>query len=318
MNSIKTWRRAALAAYVLAGAGLASGGYAFASVQANVNAIAAAQKRLDDDAWSKHQAQAQANTARSAAGDGVELDGRPYLAAVDWSTVADQVMPSVVMVAVIERPKGDGSRNRAWLVPGVQTNLATELLTRYRAWQHEWAKADQEREWVTLGAGFLVGDGRTVLTAAHVLADMEGVRVKLASGEWRSARIEHIDPTGDVAALLIDGQSGQPVRVAPALPRQGQAIAAIGSPKGLDFSMSVGIVSRHGQSGGFIGTAGMLQIDAPIAGGNSGGVVVNSRGEAVGLVSYSAGPFTQAVPIGRALAVAKAKRTTTQPNFERK
>ena len=35
----------------------------------------------------------------------------------------------------------------------------TELLTRYRAWQHEWAKADHEREWVTLGAGFLVGDG---------------------------------------------------------------------------------------------------------------------------------------------------------------
>ena len=213
-------------------------------------------------------------------------------------------MPSVVMVAVIERAKGDGSRNRAWLVPGVQTNLATELLTRYRAWQHEWAKADQEREWVTLGAGFLVGDGRTALTAAHVLAGIEGVRVKLASGEWRSARVARIDHVRDVAALLIDGEPGQPVRVAPALPRQGQAIAAIGSPKGLDFSMSAGIVSRHGQVGGLIGAAGMLQIDAPIAGGNSGGVVVNGRGEAVGLVSHSAGPFTQAVPIGRALAVA--------------
>jgi hypothetical protein len=64
--------------------------------------------------------------------------------------------------------------------------------------------------------------------------------------------------------------------------------------------MSAGIVSRHGQVGGLIGAAGMLQIDAPIAGGNSGGVVVNGRGEAVGLVSHSAGPFTQAVPIGRA------------------
>jgi len=130
---LKTWRRAALAAYVLAGAGLASGGYALATTQANVNAIAAAQQRLDDDAWSKHQAQAKADTARSAAGDGVKLDARPYLAAVDWAAVADQVMPSVVMVAVIERAKGDGSRNRAWLVPGVQTNLATAWLNRYRA-----------------------------------------------------------------------------------------------------------------------------------------------------------------------------------------
>ena len=100
MNSVKTWRRAALAAYVLAGAGLASGGYALASVQANVNAIAAAQKRLDDDAWSKHQAQAQADTARRAAGDGVELDARPYPAAVDWAAVAGQVMPSALLQIV--------------------------------------------------------------------------------------------------------------------------------------------------------------------------------------------------------------------------
>ena len=304
MSSVESWRRAALAAYVLAGAALASGGYALATTQANVNAIAAAQQRLSDDGWSQHQAQATADSARSAAGEGVELDARPYPAAADWAAVAGQVMPSVVMVAVIERAKGDGSRNRAWLVPGVQTNLATELLTRYRAWQHEWAKADQEREWVTRGAGFLVGDGRTALTAAHVLAGRDGVRVKLASGEWRSARVARIDQVRDVAALMIDGEPGQPVRVAPALPRQGQAIAAIGSPKGLDFSMSAGIVSRYGQVGGLIGAAGMLQIDAPIAGGNSGGVVVNGRGEAVGLVSHSAGPFTQAVPIGRALAVA--------------
>jgi S1-C subfamily serine protease len=305
MNSVKTWRRAALAAYVLAGAGLASGGYALASVQANVNAIAAAQKRLDDDEWSKHQAHAKTDSGRSAAGEGVELDAPPYPAAVDWSAVAGQVMPSVVMVAVIERAKGDGSRNRAWLVPGVQTNLATELLTRYRAWQHEWAKADQEREWVTRGAGFLVGDGRTALTAAHVLAGRDGVRVKLASGEWRSARGARIDQVRDVAALMIDGEPGQPVRVAPALPRQGQAIAAIGSPNGLDFSMSAGIAGRHGQVGGLMGEAPMLQIAAPIIGGNSsGGPVFNGRGEAVGLVSNGTGPFNQAVPIGRALAVA--------------
>mgnify|MGYP000991727383 CR=1 FL=1 len=59
MGSVESWRRAALAAYVLAGAGLASGGYALATTQANVNAIAAAQKRLDDDEWSKHQAHAK-------------------------------------------------------------------------------------------------------------------------------------------------------------------------------------------------------------------------------------------------------------------
>ena len=67
MSSVESWRRAALAAYVLAGAALASGGYALATTQANVNAIAAAQKRLDDDEWSKHQAHAKTDSARSAA-----------------------------------------------------------------------------------------------------------------------------------------------------------------------------------------------------------------------------------------------------------
>ena len=114
MNSVKTWRRAALAAYILAGAGLASGGYALASVQANVNAIAAAQQRLSDDGWSQHQAQTTSDSARSAAGEGVELDARPYPAAADWAAVVGQVMPSVVMVAVIERAKGDGSRKPTW------------------------------------------------------------------------------------------------------------------------------------------------------------------------------------------------------------
>lgn len=79
MSSVESWRRAALAAYVLAGAALASGGYALATTQANVNAIAAAQQRLSDDGWSQHQAQATADSARSAAGEGVALDARPTL-----------------------------------------------------------------------------------------------------------------------------------------------------------------------------------------------------------------------------------------------
>ena len=172
----------------------------------------------------------------------------------------------------------------AWLANHDDANLV--IVCAYA----KMSRRDEAKNVTTLGGDSRVGQvlGREAaglaLSEAMAVAGKEGAVV--------------------TAALLIDGEPGQPVRVAPALPRQGQAIAAIGSPKGLDFSMSAGIVSRHGQVGGLIGAAGMLQIDAPIAGGNSGGVVVNGRGEAVGLVSHSAGPFTQAVPIGRALAVA--------------
>ncbi len=304
MSSVKTWRRAALSAYIAAGVAVPLAGYALATTQANVNAIAVAQQRLSDTEWRDHLADDNQVSAASAAGEGMRLDSRPYSPAVDWSAVGDGVMPSVVMVSVIEQAKGDGSRNRAWLIPGVETNLATAWLTRYRAWQHGWAKADQEREWVTMGAGFLIGDGRQVATAGHVISGSEGVRVKLSAGEWRAARVVGVDLAQDVALLRIEGEPGQPVVIAPAMPPQGQAVAAIGSPNGWGFSVSAGLVSRYGSAAGMFATRPMLQIAAPVIGGNSGGPVFNTRGEAVGMVSFGKAEFQQTVPIGRVLAVA--------------
>ena len=308
MSCVKTWRRAALAAYIAAGAALPLAAYAIATTQANVNAIASAQERLDDGQWRDHQIADYQASAASAAGELVRLDSRPYSPAVDWSAVAGHVMPSVVMVATMETARGDGNHNRAWLVPGVQTNQATDWLNRYRAWQADWAKQDHERDWVTMGAGFLISDGRQVATAGHVISGSEGVRVKLAGGEWRAARVVGVDLAQDVALLRIEGEPGQPATIAPAMPRQGQAIAAVGAPDGWGFSLSAGLVSRYGAAAGMFQTQPMLQIAAPIIGGNSGGPVFNAWGEAVGMVSFGKQAFNQAVPIGRVLDVAGALR----------
>lgn len=101
MSSVKTWRRAALAAYVAAGVTLPLAGYALATTQANVNAVAAAQERLTDEE--------RRDSLADLAPVPVELDTRPYSAAVDWSAVAANVMPSVVMVSTMPAPFGDGS-----------------------------------------------------------------------------------------------------------------------------------------------------------------------------------------------------------------
>ncbi|MCI1193766.1 serine protease [Calidifontimicrobium sp. SYSU G02091] len=100
------------------------------------------------------------------------------------------------------------------------------------------------------------------------------------------------------------GKPGRAVTPAPAMPRQGQAIAAVGAPNGWGFSLSAGIVSRYGEASGMFQTQPMMQIDAPVTGGNSGGPVFNARGEAVGMVSFGKGAFNQAVPIGQVLEVA--------------
>ncbi|RAK24603.1 trypsin-like peptidase [Falsochrobactrum ovis] len=138
-------------------------------------------------------------------------------------------------------------------------------------------------------------------TVGHVLSGTEAVRVKLASGEWRPARVAGVDPSLDVALLRIEGEPGRPVTPAPAMPRQGQAIAAVGAPNGWGFSLLAGIVSRYGEASGMFQTQPMMQIDAPATGGNSGGPVFNTRGEAVGMVSFGKGAFNQAVPIRRVL-----------------
>ena len=68
--------------------------------------------------------------------------------------------------------------------------------------------------------------------------------------------------------------------------------------------MSAGVVSRYGSAAGMFATRPMLQIAAPVIGGNSGGPVFNARGEAVGMVSFGKEQFQQTVPIGRVLDVA--------------
>jgi serine protease Do len=304
MSSVKTWRRAALLTYIAAGAALPLAGYALATTQANMNAIEAAQQRLSDTQRHDQRTDEHQASAAGAAGAGVLLDSRPYSPVVDWSTVAGRVMPSVVMVSVIEQARGDGSRNRAWLIPGVQINQATAWLTRYRAWQSGWTKLDQARKWETMGAGFVIGDGRQVATAGHVISGAEAVRVKLAGGEWRAARVVGVDLAQDVALLQIEGEPARSVAIAPAMPPQGQGVAAIGAPNGWGYSLSAGLVSRYGSAAGMFATRPMLQIAVPVAGGNSGGVVINARGEAVGMVSFGLPAFNQAVPIGRVLDVA--------------
>ena len=299
MSSVKTWRRTALAAYVVAGVTLPLAGYTLATIQANVNAVSSAQERLADEE--------QRDRLADLAPVPVDLDTRPYSAAVDWSAVAATVMPSVVMISTMPAPFGDGSQNRAALIPGVQTNQATAWLTQACAWLDDWDEYDQSREWYIRGAGFVIGDGHQVATAAHVLDSVEAVRVILANGESRSATVVAIDRRRDVAVLSIEGEPGQPVTVAPGLPRQGQAVATIGSPQGLSWSFSAGLVSRYGKASGPLVPDTTLQIAGPITGGNSGGLVFNTRGEAVGLVSFGNGSFNHAVPVRRVLSIAKLK-----------
>lgn len=188
-------------------------------------------------------------------------------------------------------------------IPGVQQNAATAALTHIRAWHRDWPKEDAKRQQRIICGGVAV-EGNKVLTVAHCVENQEALRVRTAVGEWREARVIGADIARDVALIEIEGDPLPPIPIAGVMPRQGQDVMAIGSPGGYGFAVGVGIVAWYGRDSAMLSPDDFMLLTASIIGGNSGGVVVNTRGEAVSLVSYGYGIYTQTVPIDRAQAVA--------------
>jgi 2-alkenal reductase len=150
-----------------------------------------------------------------------------------------------------------------------------------------------------LGSGFVVDGHGEIATNAHVVTEGEGrairkareVYVAFADGNEVSAKIVGFDPNADVALLRIDpaGLTLRPLPLGTAADlRVGSPVAAIGSPFGEPQSLSVGVVSATNRSidslTGFE-IAGAIQTDAAINRGNSGGPLVNAKGEVLGINS---------------------------------
>jgi S1-C subfamily serine protease len=137
----------------------------------------------------------------------------------------------------------------------------------------------------SLGSGVIVDASGQVVTNHHVIANAAAIRVQLADGREADAKVIGRDPDTDLALLRID------LRDLPAMElgrssalRVGDIVLAIGNPLGLSATVTQGIVSATGR--GQLGVAvfeNFIQTDAPINVGNSGGALINTRGELVGI-----------------------------------
>ncbi len=166
----------------------------------------------------------------------------------------------------------------------------------------------ETREGAAEGSG-VVFDGRSglVVTNNHVVADATGVTVVLANGERLGARVEATDPLTDLALLAVERTGLAQAHFADELPRVGELAVALGNPLGFENSVAAGIVSglhRVIPSGGRSPSlVDLIQTDAPISPGNSGGALVDSNGKVIG-INVAAIPPTQetrAVSIGFAI-----------------
>jgi S1-C subfamily serine protease len=165
------------------------------------------------------------------------------------------------------------------------------------------------------GTGVVASDTGVILTALHVVKGGGTVRVTFADGTRSAATIEASDPANDIAALAV---TGLPQVLVPATIGNsgrlavGDTVVAVGNQLGMTSSATAGVVSgldraAAGDDGTRLG--GLIQFDAAVNPGSSGGPLVNTRGETIGIVVALANPTKAgtfigigfAVPIGTAL-----------------
>jgi serine protease Do len=164
-----------------------------------------------------------------------------------------------------------------------------------------------------IGSGFVLHADGFIATNAHVVEGAERVEVDLGGGEARlPARVVGTDRETDVALLKVE--AGRPLATLPLGDSDAVAVAewviVIGSPFGLDHSVTVGVVSHTGRADispvGRPGTYDFIQTDASVNPGNSGGPMLNLRGEVVGIataVNATGQGISFAIPINMAKAV---------------
>jgi len=199
----------------------------------------------------------------------------------DFRSAAKKVMPSVVSIDTL----------------GERTNWFNESVI------------------VPLGAGsgVIISSDGYIATNNHVIEGASVVRVHLTSGETYEAKIVGRDPRTDLAVLKVDAKNLVPIELGSSSALQvGEWVIAVGNPLGYENTVSVGVVSSLGRN---LQTAAgpmlvnLIQTDAAINQGNSGGALANAQGQLVGINSaIASNTGGGSIGIGFAIPVDNVKR----------
>jgi serine protease Do len=203
-----------------------------------------------------------------ATGARLRLEDVKVLAAMDaeYTRLVESVVPGVVSIT--------SSRTVMQLAPLTVDDV---LLGRRRT---------QAAKNTSLGSGVIVSKEGHILTNHHVIAGKTEIRVQLTDGRNLPASLIGTDALTDIAVLKIDAANLDPLPLGDSDElRAGQQIFAVGNPYGLEESVTRGIISAKGRQTASDSSIEYIQHDAAVNEGNSGGPLLNVRGEIVGINS---------------------------------
>jgi serine protease Do len=206
------------------------------------------------------------------------------MALPDFTQIVSRMGPAVVNIRVMGSTKTAlGGRAQRGMPQMDEDDPFFEFFRRFQGPQNP--RGQRDTPVFGAGSGFIVSPDGVILTNAHVVRDASEVTVKLQDRREYRARVLGSDPKTDVAVLKIDAKNLPVVPIGKSSDlKVGEWVLAIGSPFGLDSTVTAGVVSAKGRSLDDSNVP-FIQTDVAVNPGNSGGPLINTRGEVVGINS---------------------------------
>jgi serine protease Do len=214
------------------------------------------------------------------------LAAAPQVSMPDFSSITAETGPAVVNISVVGTAKASPEG-----VQGMQgMDPDDPMYEFFRRFQGQGGpRGQQQQREVPVrgqGSGFIVSADGVILTNAHVVKDAKEVTVKLTDRREFRAKVLGSDPKTDVAVLKIDAKNLPTLAMGKTKDlKVGEWVLAIGSPFGFENTVTAGVVSAKGRSLPDDGYVPFIQTDVAVNPGNSGGPLINTRGEVVGINS---------------------------------
>ncbi|MGJ7613797.1 MULTISPECIES: DegQ family serine endoprotease [unclassified Variovorax] len=229
----------------------------------------------------------------------------------DFSTITTRDGPAVVNISVTGTMKASDDEAAAEIQGVDPEDPMFQFFRRFQGQMGPQGKQQQRDVPVRAqGSGFIVDPGGIIITNAHVVKDAKEVTVKLTDRREFRAKVLGADAKTDIAVLKIDAKNLPVLALGNTKDlKVGEWVLAIGSPFGFENTVTAGVVSAKGRTLPDDSYVPFIQTDVAVNPGNSGGPLLNTRGEVVGINSqiYSRSGGYQglsfAIPIDVAIQV---------------